>query len=1034
MYRTRREVFSDNTCFKMSDKLDIHVHICMYSPDQQHTVEKSILLRENKDISWSDVVKLFEKQVSHKENAWFFQYFDDEQDMIFGKTELEWKEAINTGCELQGNRNTLHISAFPMKSNNKERSSISGCCSKICGDFCRPIPEPPPLYDTIPNKVTNMNQSEYKYSNEALRAVALPLGGLGGGNIALAGDGGLRQWQICNEVNHLGIAPDSFFAIRVDQGSTSKAVALQSDTWYNQEGFVPAAYITDHVVPEASKQLLSDIPGIKTLEITAKYPIAEVDYLSDEVPVQIHLEAFSPTIPLDSKNSALPVVIFNFTVTNTGKEEAKVSLLGSLQNIAGWDGTSDITSEVHNAGYGGNINSLIQNSDMYGIDMYNPTLPEKINSNGHVGITVMPKDGDKLSCELQYSSVKEMWEHFTKDALVGQGQTGPSPPGTTWNGALWCTRTLQPNTSEIFTFFLAWHFPHRYVDWNQPGLEYSNPNSAFFIGNQYSNFWKDIKEVLTYTAVNLDNLTSFTRSFRDSMFEATLPWQLIDSAAGRISVLKSPTCMWNADGNFYAFEGCSEKKGCCPLNCTHVWNYEMALAKCYPDLEQTMRNVDLNEQITPHDVIPSRTIVPLVLRRIWTYWDNYSIDQSSTTICVDGEIGTVLKMYREVRQGAPHEWFNKLWPKVKKIMSRWMTQLDNGQGVITGPQPNTYDCAIYGINVYIGGYYLAALRAAEEMAKLQGEMDLAAIYHERFLSGRDQLDTRCFNGKWYTQIVDPKNQVNEVADGTWVDCLVGQWWAHSLGLGYILKKENIQSTLQNVFVRNHVDSFNPATQKPRQFFDQRDAGLTICVFPDKVPEKPLVYYSEGAWSGLEYEFAALCLYEGLNDIAIHVLTDTRNKYDGTRRSPWNEIECGDHYARPMSSFLLFETASGQDWNFDKGDPSFVNLRFAPRINECDFRGFFILGCCWGQYVQKGDVGLINGRIQLTVSFGELRLSELSFVSCASKITASCTDGENIENFSVQTLKKNGQVIVRMPKNSTGPIIKSGSSLILELSG
>ena len=42
-----------------------------------------------------------------------------------------------------------------------------------------------------------------------------------------------------------------------------------------------------------------------------------------------------------------------------------------------------------------------------------------------------------------------------------------------------------------------------------------------------------------------------------------------------------------------------------------------------------------------------------------------------------------------------------------------------------------------------------------------------------------------------------------------------------------------------------------------------------------------------------------------------VLTDAREKYDGTRRSPWNEIECGDHYVRPMAAFLFFELASGQ---------------------------------------------------------------------------------------------------------------------------
>ena len=56
----------------------------------------------------------------------------------------------------------------------------------------------------------------------------------------------------------------------------------------------------------------------------------------------------------------------------------------------------------------------------------------------------------------------------------------------------------------------------------------------------------------------------------------------------------------NGDGNFYAFEGCSETDGCCPLNCTHVWNYEMSLARMFPDLELTMRAIDLTQQIAPN--------------------------------------------------------------------------------------------------------------------------------------------------------------------------------------------------------------------------------------------------------------------------------------------------------------------------------------------------------------------------------------------------------------------------------------------------
>ena len=36
----------------------------------------------------------------------------------------------------------------------------------------------------------------------------------GQGSISVAGDGGLRQWQINNKVSHDAHVPDSFFAIR----------------------------------------------------------------------------------------------------------------------------------------------------------------------------------------------------------------------------------------------------------------------------------------------------------------------------------------------------------------------------------------------------------------------------------------------------------------------------------------------------------------------------------------------------------------------------------------------------------------------------------------------------------------------------------------------------------------------------------------------------------------------------------------------------------------------------------------------------
>src|SRR5882724_168752 len=70
------------------------------------------------------------------------------------------------------------------------------------------------LMDLITEMVTTQKPPGFAYRGEALRHVAMPLGGLGAGQIALGGDGGMRQWQIVNQVNHLGFIPDSFFALR----------------------------------------------------------------------------------------------------------------------------------------------------------------------------------------------------------------------------------------------------------------------------------------------------------------------------------------------------------------------------------------------------------------------------------------------------------------------------------------------------------------------------------------------------------------------------------------------------------------------------------------------------------------------------------------------------------------------------------------------------------------------------------------------------------------------------------------------------
>jgi hypothetical protein len=69
-------------------------------------------------------------------------------------------------------------------------------------------------------------------------------------------------------------------------------------------------------------------------------------------------------------------------------------------------------------------------------------------------------------------------------------------------------------------------------------------------------------------------------------------------------------------------------------------------------------------------------------------------------------------------------------------------------------------------------------------------------------------------------------------------------------------------------------------------------------------------YSDEVWTGVEYAYAALCLHEGLDVPARSVVSAARARYDGRKRNPFNEVECGDHYVRALSAWSLLSAWSG----------------------------------------------------------------------------------------------------------------------------
>lgn len=591
--------------------------------------------------------------------------------------------------------------------------------------------------------------------------------------------------------------------------------------------------------------------------------------------------------------------------------------------------------------------------------------PEDHPFQGSMALSAL---GEEACAAAQWVELETLWKPFAATGRVEPSESIPSLPGRTWNAALAVPVTLRPGESRDVRFALAWHFPNRTRNerygWGPAAYQYD-----YRLGNQYNNHFRDALDVARYAAENLERLEGGTRKFHAALYDSTLPRWFIECVSANASITRSPIYVWLEDGAIGGFEG---SDSCCPMNCTHVYNYAMSMAYLYPALERNVRETDLLRQMNPEShYIPHRTVLPLSLPRLGNEIGG------PYHHALDGELGTLLKTYREWRMCGDRAWLRALWPNAKLVMEHILRDHDtDGNGAIRGEQPNTYDTHLFGSNTFIGTLYLAALRAMEEMAGLMGDREFAARCRARFEQGSAVYNERCWNGEYYVNVFDAPgatpetyNDQNCYGPGCHADQLLGQWWAHLLGLGYLLPPERVKSALNAIYKYSWRQNFAGHVQQPRRFADDDEKGLLICTWPNGGrPEKPILY-SDEIWTGIEYHVAATMIYEGMIEPAFHIIRGARDRYTGTRRNPWSEIECGGHYARAMSSYSLLHAAAGLE--YDAGSQS---LRIQPRINPGDFRCFFTASHGWGNLALRREVR--SNTATIDIKQGRLSLRRL----------------------------------------------------------
>ncbi len=493
---------------------------------------------------------------------------------------------------------------------------------------------------------------------------------------------------------------------------------------------------------------------------------------------------------------------------------------------------------------------------------------------------------------------------------------------------------LGPGETRDVTFIVSWYFPNLHT----------------LNGRMYTNWFRDSRDVAVQLAAQLDELHRQTVLFCDTYYrETTLPWWLNSRLMMPTANLATGTAQWWKNGRFWAWEGVC----CCHGTCTHVWNYAQGHAWLFPELARSARTMqDLGAGF-------HRTSGLVGFR-------------SDDNFAADGQAGTILKCYREHLTSPDGAFLRKHWPLIRIALDYLISHDADNNGIIENEkQHNTYDINFVGPNTFVGALYLAALRAGAEMAADMNDEAAAARYRRLFEAGRAWTSKHLYNGEYYEQQVPPGDtRAFQYGRGCLSDQVFGQNWAHTLDLGYVLPRDEVRSALRSVFRYNwapDVGPHNGAFPPERWFARPGDPGLFLCTWPRGGRPAEPVRYRDEVWSGIEYQVAAGLAWEGYVDEALLVVHGIEQRYHGGNHNPYNEVECGDHYARALASWGVLHALAGFKLDGPAG-----RVTIAPQLRPDDFACFFCAGTGWGTLRQQRADGAQTNTVEVvwgTLSVG-----------------------------------------------------------------
>lgn len=790
------------------------------------------------------------------------------------------------------------------------------------------------------------------YSGEYLNRVAFPIGGIGAGMFCMEGTGAMSHVSVKHSPAIFNEA-FSFAAISI-KGAKNGAKVLEAP--------VPEWKLFGR--REAGNGLGGANYGFPRFEsgiFLPRFPFATLELKDKDIPLNVQVTGWSPFIPTDEDDSSLP--------SGTMEYQFKNPTANKIEAVFSYNSRNFIDER-------GRIQKVKNGFKMIESD-------EEYNKNPYAGFTIYVDNDDAVIdyCWFRggwFDSKTILWKNIEEMNMVSNAPIEEPSPGV----SIFVPMSLNPGEEKTIKINYCWYFPETKLslgrkkgDSETDDVDESGP----FYKPWYSSRFKTVDEIVDYWKLHSSELKKKSEQFRDAFYSSTIPDVVMEAVTTNLTILKSPTVLRQSDGRFWAFEGCSDNRGCCHGTCTHVWNYAQALPHLFPALERTLRETEfkVNQNREGHQ----------------TFRANLPISEPTHDFhaASDGQLGGIMKMYREWRISGDTEWMTKLYPLVKQSLDYCINEWDPKQkGYLEEPHHNTYDIEFWGPDGMCTSFYLGALTAFIEMSKA---INKPYDFYETLLAkGKKYMEDELFDGEYFIQkvkwtglkapnpveamsmrtnyspealsILKEEGPKYQYGLGCLSDGILGMWIALVCGLDETVDEEKIKSHLVAVHKYNLkpvlMDHINP--QRPT-FACGEDGGLLLCSWP-KGGELSLPFvYSDEVWTGIEYQVASHLMFKGEVEKGLEIVRICRERYDGTVRNPFDEIECGHWYARAMASYGMLQGLTGV-W-YDAVDRT---LTIDSKVG--DFKSFI------STETGFGNVGLKNGEPFVDIVFGKMDIKKV----------------------------------------------------------